>query len=114
MIEMTPLIQVALTGAIGLATVGATWYLLSANRGKIEADTASTLTDSAGKWVNRLDGRIDELTSKLASLKKENDRLGEELRVVKMESARYRAWAKLLVAQVSEHGGDPIPFEDVK
>lgn len=99
MIEMTPLIQVILTFLIGALTVGGSVYAVKASRPKIEADTAAVLTQSAGEWVKRLDGRIDDLEAELHEMRDINRRL--------------RRWAKVLVAEVHESGGVPTPFESV-
>ena len=110
---MSSTLQIVLTFLIGAGTVGGTWYLLPANRGKIEADTAAVLTKSAGEWVERLTNRINYLEGEIESIRKDNHALEVEIDELKEDKRRLEAWSKVLVAQVIENGGIPILLAEI-
>ena len=104
--EITAGWQIIITGLIGAATVGGTWYPLRASRDKIRADTAATLTKSAADWIQLLNVRLAKLEQEVIALE-------TELEEVRATNRILREWAKVLVAEVYEAGGEPPSLQDI-
>jgi hypothetical protein len=104
--EITAGWQIIITGLIGAATVGGTWYTLRASRDKIRADTAATLTKSAADWITLLNVRLAKLEQEVIALE-------TELEEVRATNRILREWAKVLVAEVYEAGGEPTSLQDI-
>lgn len=110
---MDPWVQSIGTLAVGLLAGGGTIYLVKANRGKIEADTASTLTTSASNWIDKLEERISGLEGRVADLEHEVAGEREITAMAERRNGRLLRWTTMLQAQIIERGGVPVALEDI-
>lgn len=78
-------------------------YTLKANRKKLEAEATKVLTEAATELV-------DDMRSEIAALRKRVDKMRHDLDYERRRNYALEAWAKALVAQVSEMGHNPTPY----
>ncbi len=97
----------------GLIIGGGSIYLLRANRDKIEADTAATLSQSAANWIDKLEVRIENLELRVKELEKERDTARHETAETERRNGKLTRWTKILEAQIIERGGVPVRLEDI-
>jgi predicted nuclease with TOPRIM domain len=68
-------------------------------------------TQSASKnGFDQLVKVVDELKLQVKDVKAENVILMRRIENLEREKSELREWAELLVDQVKEHGGDPVPM----
>ncbi len=106
-------IQILVTLTGGLFIGGGSIFLLGSRRGKIEADTAESLTASAGKWVDKLEERIDQLEARVKELEEERDHHKAKTLAAERRNGRLNRWITMLESQVMEYGGIPVSLEDI-
>ena len=83
-------------GTVGLAALASYWTV-KAGRRKLDAEADALVVDAALEIVQERNAEIAQVKAEVAE--------------VRDEVAALRRWAEVLVDQVRELGGIPVPFE---
>lgn len=101
----------------GLPGLTALLVALVTARSALRRDTAAVSAAEADKLealVTRVaGGMIDRLRERVTELEADVLRLNAHVVKLEDENSMLRSWARALVAQVIEMGGDPVQLDDI-
>ncbi len=99
--------QTWVTLIIGMATVIGSFFVARVSAPKIRAEAKEIV----GRTYKSL---IAELRTEIQANKSEIKQVKEELRWERKRNYDLVNWSKALTAQVFEHGGEPVEYEDFR